>query len=98
MIAILLLLPVFMDVQKYKPYIERRVSEVAGKPFTMGEKFNVFLFPWTGKPPPTFAEVRKNEYLSSPDKEVCYGDHKGHAYSFSSSIPGSNQSASLCPG
>ena len=48
MIAILLLLPVFMDVQKYKPYIERRVSEAVGRPFTMGEKFKASLFPWAG--------------------------------------------------
>lgn len=47
-IAMLLLLPVFMDVQKYKPYIERRVSEAVGRPFTMGEKFKVSLFPWAG--------------------------------------------------
>ncbi len=47
-IAMLLLLPVFMDVQKYRPYIERRVSEAVGRPFTMGEKFKVSLFPWAG--------------------------------------------------
>ena len=47
-IAMLLLFPVFMDVQKYKPYIERRVSEAVGRPFTMGEKFKVSLFPWAG--------------------------------------------------
>ena len=47
-IAMLLLLPVFMDVQKYKPYIERRVSEAVGRPFTMGEKFKASLFPWAG--------------------------------------------------
>jgi AsmA protein len=39
---------VFMDVQKYKPYIERRVSEAVGRPFTMGEKFKASLFPWAG--------------------------------------------------
>lgn len=48
MIAMLLLFPVFMDVQKYKPYVERRVSEAVGRPFTMGEKFKVSLFPWAG--------------------------------------------------
>jgi len=47
-IAMLLLFPVFMDVQKYKPYIERRVSEAVGRPFTMGEKFKASLFPWAG--------------------------------------------------
>ena len=47
-IAMLLLLPVFMDVQKYKPYIERRVSVAVDRPFTMGEKFKVSLFPWAG--------------------------------------------------
>ena len=47
-IAMLLLIPVFLDVQKYKPYIERRVSESAGRPFTMGEELQVSLFPWAG--------------------------------------------------
>ena len=47
-IAMLLLLPVFMDMQKYKPYIEHRVSEAVGRPFTMGDKFKVSLFPWSG--------------------------------------------------
>ncbi len=47
-IAMLLLLPVFMDMQKYKPYIEHRVSEAVGRPFTMGDKFKVSLFPWAG--------------------------------------------------
>jgi len=48
LIAMLLLLPVFMDVQKYKPYIERRVTEAVGRPFTMGEKFKTSLLPWAG--------------------------------------------------
>jgi len=47
-IAMLLLIPVFMDMQKYKPYIERRVSEAVGRPFTMGEELQVSLFPWAG--------------------------------------------------
>ena len=47
-IAMLLLLPVFMDMQKYKPYIEHRVSEAFGRPFTMGDKFKASLFPWAG--------------------------------------------------
>lgn len=47
-IAILLLFPVFMDMQKYKPYIEHRVSEAVGRPFTMGDKFKASLFPWAG--------------------------------------------------
>ncbi|MCP4370999.1 MAG: AsmA family protein, partial [Deltaproteobacteria bacterium] len=47
-IAMLWLIPVFMDVQKYKPYIERRVSDAVGRPFTMGEELEVSLFPWAG--------------------------------------------------
>ena len=47
-IAMLLLLPVFLDMQKYKPYIEHRVSEAVGRPFAMGDKFKVSLFPWAG--------------------------------------------------
>jgi len=47
-IAMLLLIPVFMDVQKYKPYIERRVSEAVGRPFTMGNEIKASLFPWAG--------------------------------------------------
>ncbi len=47
-IAMLLLIPIFMDMQKYKPYVERRVSEAVGRPFTMGDKFKASLFPWAG--------------------------------------------------
>ena len=47
-IGMLLLIPVFMEMQKYRPYIERRVSEAVGRPFTMGEEPKVSLFPRAG--------------------------------------------------
>ncbi|MBL7225376.1 MAG: AsmA family protein [Desulfobacteraceae bacterium] len=47
-IALLLIVPMFVDLQKYKPEIERRVSEATGRPFAMGGDINLSLFPWAG--------------------------------------------------
>ncbi len=47
-IVVLLIVPFFVDVQKYKPEIERRVSEATGRPFTIGGDLQLSLFPWIG--------------------------------------------------
>jgi AsmA protein len=43
-----LLIPIFVDVQKYKPEIEKKVSEATGRPFTVGGDLELSLFPWAG--------------------------------------------------
>jgi AsmA protein len=47
-ILALLLIPMFVDIAKYKPEIEKRVSEATGRPFTLGGDLDLSLFPWAG--------------------------------------------------
>jgi AsmA protein len=45
-IALLLIVPQFIDIQKYKPDIEKQASHAAGRPFTIGGDLRLSLFPW----------------------------------------------------
>jgi len=47
-VAALLIVPMFVDVQKYKPEIEKRVSAATGRPFAIGGQLELSLFPWAG--------------------------------------------------
>ena len=47
-IAALLIVPMFVDIQKYKPEIEEKVSKAVGRPFTIGGELRLTLFPWAG--------------------------------------------------
>jgi AsmA protein len=47
-IAALVIIPNFVDVQRFKPEIEKRVSEATGRPFTIDGNLNLSLFPWAG--------------------------------------------------
>ena len=63
-VAALLLIPLFVDVQKYKPMLEAKVAEATGRPFSVGDDLRLSLFPWAGLSfsnlrlgnPPGFAE------------------------------------------
>ena len=47
-VAVLLIAPAFIDIQDYKPEIEKIISEKTGRPFTVGDDLNLTLFPWIG--------------------------------------------------
>ena len=47
-VVALLVIPLFVDVEKYKPQIEKQVSDLTGRPFTLKGKLNLSLFPWAG--------------------------------------------------
>jgi AsmA protein len=47
-IAALLLIPLFVDVNKYKPEIEKQVSSATGRPFSIKGDLALSLFPWAG--------------------------------------------------
>jgi len=47
-IAALVLIPMFVDVAKYKPVLESKVTEATGRPFSVGDDLNLSLFPWAG--------------------------------------------------
>lgn len=54
-IAALLIIPMFVDIQKYKPEIEKKVAEATGRPFKLGGDLNLSLFPWAGV---SFSDLR----------------------------------------
>ena len=45
-LAIILIAPSLIDINKYRPQIENAVSEATGRPFTLGEDLRLSLFPW----------------------------------------------------
>jgi AsmA protein len=47
-ILIMLLVPLFVDIQKYKPLIEEKVAKATGRPFSIGDDLSLSLFPWVG--------------------------------------------------
>jgi AsmA protein len=59
-IAALVLIPMFVDVAKYKPMLESKVTEATGRPFSVGDDLNLSLFPWAGV---SFSDLR----LGNPD-------------------------------
>ena len=59
-IAALVLIPMFVDVTKYKPLLESKVTEATGRPFSVGDDLSLSLFPWAGI---SFSNLR----LGNPD-------------------------------
>jgi AsmA protein len=55
LLAVVLVLPYFINVQKYKPEIEKRISENLGLPVSIGGDLRLSLFPWAGV---AFSELR----------------------------------------
>jgi len=47
-IVLLLIVPQFVDINKYKPKIESMVSESTGRSFSIGGDIDLSLFPWAG--------------------------------------------------
>jgi AsmA protein len=47
-IAALLVIPMFVDIQDYKPRLETMVSEKTGRHFSIGGDLELSLFPWAG--------------------------------------------------
>ena len=54
-ILALLIAPMFIDVQKYKPQIQKYASEAVGRPVTIGGNLSLSLFPWAGL---SFSDLR----------------------------------------
>ena len=48
LIAAIIIIPQVVDVQKYKPQIEKAVTDATGRPFKLGGKLDVSVFPWVG--------------------------------------------------
>jgi AsmA protein len=48
LLVVLLVLPRFVDIQKYKPRIEEQISSATGRTFALGGDLHLSLFPWAG--------------------------------------------------
>jgi AsmA protein len=48
LIAALLIIPLFVDLNTYKPEIEQRVTAATGRTFSIGGNIDLSLFPWAG--------------------------------------------------
>ena len=48
LIAAIIIIPQVVDVQKYKPQIEKAVTDATGRPFKLGGDLDVSVFPWVG--------------------------------------------------
>jgi len=47
-VGAIVLIPRFVDVQKYKPMIEELVTDQTGRSFSMGDDIVLSVFPWVG--------------------------------------------------
>ena len=47
-VAAVIVVPRIVDVQKYKPQIEKMASEFLGRPLTLGGEMKLSVFPWVG--------------------------------------------------
>jgi AsmA protein len=45
-IAVLILLPMFVNVKQYKPRVEAQVTKATGRAFSLGDDFRLSLFPY----------------------------------------------------
>jgi len=47
-IAAILIIPRVVDVQKYKPELEKKIAEASGRPFSVSDDIRLSVFPWAG--------------------------------------------------
>ena len=47
-IAAILIIPRVVDVQKYKPILEKKIAEASGRRFSVSDDLRLSLFPWAG--------------------------------------------------
>jgi len=65
-IAALVLIPMFVDVAKYKPVLESKVTAATGRPFSVGDDLSLSLFPWAGV---SFSDLRLGNPAGFTEKE-----------------------------
>jgi len=62
----LIVIPMVVDVQQYKPQIEKQVAKATGRPFTVGEDLDLSLFPWAGL---SFSDLKMDNPSGFKEKE-----------------------------
>ena len=68
-IAALLIIPLFVDVEKYKPEIEKQVSSAVGRPFAIKGPLTLSLFPWAGV---AFSDLHLGSPPGFREKELLF--------------------------
>jgi AsmA protein len=68
-ILILIIIPLFFDIQTYKPRIEQEISKVIGRPFNIGGHLKLSLFPWAGL---TFSDLHIGNTDGFAEKDFIY--------------------------
>ncbi|MBW2437324.1 MAG: AsmA family protein [Deltaproteobacteria bacterium] len=66
-IALLLIAPAFIDIRDYKPQLEKKVADVTGRPFSVGDDLSLSLFPWAGV---SFSDLRLGNTPGFTEKEL----------------------------
>ncbi|MGE5258036.1 MAG: AsmA family protein [Hyphomicrobiales bacterium] len=65
-IGALLIIPGFIDVNKYKPELEKYVSDATGRPLSVGGDVSLSLFPWAGV---SFSNLRLGNIPAFTEKD-----------------------------
>ncbi|MBN2125815.1 MAG: AsmA family protein [Deltaproteobacteria bacterium] len=68
-IAALLIIPMFVDIQKYKPEIEQQVQKATGRPFSIGGDLKLSLFPLAGI---AFSDLHMGSPEGFKEKDLIY--------------------------
>ncbi|MBN1626956.1 MAG: AsmA family protein [Deltaproteobacteria bacterium] len=68
-ILALIIVPFFIDIQKFKPTIEQQVTKATGRPFTIGGDLELSLFPFAGI---SFSDVHMGNPEGFAEKEFIY--------------------------
>jgi len=67
-IAALLLIPAFVDVKQFNAPLEKYLSEVSGRPVSVGDDVHLSLFPWAGV---SFSDLRLGNTPGFVEKEFA---------------------------
>ena len=65
-IAALVIVPMFVDLGKYKPVLENKVVEATGRPFSVGDDLKLSIFPWAGV---SFSDLRLGNPAGFAEKD-----------------------------
>ena len=71
-VAALIIIPNFIDIQKYQPLIEEQVSKYTGRPFTIGKDIDFSLFPWAGV---SFSDLHLGSHPNFEEKDFISVKH-----------------------
>jgi AsmA protein len=67
-IAALLIIPAFVDMKQFKTPLEKYLSEVSGRPVSVGDDVRLTLFPWAGL---SFSDLRLGNTPGFVEKEFA---------------------------